>query len=81
MGAWRFIQKMLEFIFQDSKLLHTGHSSSKAKANVLGLEQILKRRQWFGKLTFNKRNKSVTKLAQVFWQNFSSVQLRICGCY
>ena len=41
-------------------------SSSKAKANVLGLEQILKRRQWFGKLTFNKRNKSITKLAQVF---------------
>lgn len=57
---------MLEFIFQDSKLLHTGHSSSKAKANILGLEQILKRRQWFGKLTFNKRNKSITKLAQVF---------------
>ena len=57
---------MLEFIFQDSKLLHTGQSSSKAKAKVLGLEQILKRRQWFGKLTFNKRNKSITKLAQVF---------------
>ena len=62
---------MLEVIFQDSKLLHIGQSSSKTKAICLGLEQILRRRRWSGKLTFNKHNKPITKSAQVFRHNYS----------